>query len=55
MYHKIDVSSWAASVIGFFPKDAEISGMEVFLRAIPMNLYAVLTLIMVFYMGAKER
>ena len=48
------ISSWAASVIGFFPKDAEISGMEAFLRSIPMNLYAILTLIMVFYMGARK-
>lgn len=40
------VSSWAASVISYM-SDAGLNGMEVFIKAIPFNLYAILTLIMV--------
>ena len=43
------ISSWAASVNSYVPADAGISGFQLFLRTIPYNLYAILTLVMVFF------
>lgn len=43
------ISSWAAAVNSYVPEDAGISGFQLFLRTIPYNLYAILTLVMVFY------
>lgn len=43
------ISSWAAAVNSYVPKDAGITGFQLFLRTIPYNLYALLTLAMVFY------
>ena len=43
------ISSWAAAVNSYVPEDAGISGFQLFLRTIPYNLYAILTLTMVFY------
>lgn len=43
------ISSWAAAVNSYVPKDAEITGFQLFLRTIPYNLYAILTLVMVFF------
>lgn len=43
------ISSWAAAVNSYVPADAGISGFQLFLRTIPYNLYAILTLIMVFF------
>ncbi len=43
------ISSWAAAVNSYVPKDAEITGFQLFLRTIPYNLYAILTLVMVLY------
>ncbi len=43
------VSSWAAAVNSYVPKDAGITGFQLFLRTIPYNLYALLTLVMVLY------
>ena len=42
------ISSWAAAVNSYVPEDAGISGFQLFLRTIPYNLYAILTLLMVF-------
>ena len=42
------ISSWAAAVNSYVPADAGISGFQLFLRTIPYNLYAILTLVMVF-------
>lgn len=47
------ISSWAAAVITYFPKDAG-NGMVAFLASIPMNLYALLTLYMVFYINIRK-
>ena len=44
------ISSWAAAVNSYVPEDAGISGFQLFLRTIPYNLYAILTLVMVLYM-----
>lgn len=43
------VSSWAAAVNSYVPKDAGISGFQLFLSTIPYNLYAILTLVMVLF------
>ncbi len=43
------ISSWAASVMSYFPESSQMSGMQAFLSSIPMNLYALLTLFMVFW------
>ena len=37
------------AVNSYVPEDAGISGFQLFLRTIPYNLYAILTLVMVFY------
>ncbi len=47
------ISTWAASVISNLPANAG-NGMSVFISAIPLNLYAILTLIMVISMGARR-
>lgn len=44
------ISSWAAAVNGYVPEDAGISGFQLFCSTIPFNLYALLTLVMVFIM-----
>ncbi|MCQ4637945.1 Na+/H+ antiporter NhaC family protein [Anaerovorax odorimutans] len=48
------ISSWAASVMSYYPESADMSGMTAFIRSIPMNLYAILTIIMVFYIAIKK-
>ena len=45
------VSSWAAAVNSDVPEDAGISGFQLFLSTIPYNLYAILTLVMVFFIA----
>ena len=46
------ISSWAAAVNSYVPKDAGISGFQLFLSTIPFNIYALLTLFMVIYMSS---
>lgn len=48
------ISSWAASVMSYYPETAGMNGMTAFLRSIPMNLYAILTIVMVFYIAIKK-
>ncbi|MDR2510446.1 MAG: Na+/H+ antiporter NhaC family protein [Spirochaetaceae bacterium] len=48
------ISSWAASVISYYPTETGITGMQAFVGAIPMNLYAILTLVMVVYLGIRK-
>ena len=43
------ISSWAAAVNSYVPEDAGISGFQMFLRTIPFNLYALLTIGMVLF------
>ena len=43
------ISSWAAAVNSYVPEDAGITGFQMFLRTIPYNLYALLTIFMVIY------
>lgn len=47
------ISSWAAAVISYFPKEAG-NGMSAFIKSIPMNFYAMLTIFMVFYMSIRK-
>jgi Na+/H+ antiporter NhaC len=49
------ISSWAASVISYYPTETGITGMQAFVGAIPMNLYAILTLFMVVYLGIRVK
>ena len=42
------ISSWAAAVTSSVPDDAEINGFSTFIRTIPYNYYALLTLVMMF-------
>ncbi len=39
------ISSWAAAVAGFVSEE-QIGGLELFIRAIPYNFYAILTIVM---------
>jgi len=48
------ISSWAAYVISCMPDDARANGMALFVRAIPMNLYAILTLVMVGWIAIRR-
>ncbi len=41
------ISSWAAAVSSSLPKDSGLDGFSLFIRAIPYNYYALLTLFMV--------
>ncbi len=43
------MSSWAAAVNSYVPENANITGFQLFLKTIPYNLYALLTLVMVLY------
>lgn len=47
------ISSWAAAVNSYVPEDAGITGFQLFLRTIPYNLYAILTLFMVVYITIR--
>lgn len=43
------ISSWAAAVTSSVPADADIQGFSAFIRTIPYNLYAILTLVMLLF------
>ncbi|MBQ8403079.1 MAG: Na+/H+ antiporter NhaC family protein [Clostridia bacterium] len=42
------ISSWAAAVASYIPPEVDADGYALFLRAIPFNMYAILTLTMLF-------
>ena len=44
------ISSWAAAVNSYVPEGGRMNGFQLFLSTIPYNLYALLTLYMVFFM-----
>ena len=48
------ISSWAASVISYYPDNSGMSGMQAFISAIPMNLYAVLTIFMIIWISTRK-
>ena len=47
------VSSWAAAVSGFV-KDSGVSGFSLFVKAIPFNFYAILTIVMMIYLALMK-
>lgn len=46
------ISSWAAAVNSYVPEGSSITGFQLFLSTIPYNLYALLTLAMLFMITA---
>ncbi|GHU72889.1 Na+/H+ antiporter [Spirochaetia bacterium] len=48
------ISSWSASVVSYYPTSGGITGMQAFIQAIPINLYAVLTIFMIFWIAIKK-
>jgi Na+/H+ antiporter NhaC len=48
------ISSWAASVISYYPTESGVTGMEAFVGSIPMNLYAMLTIFMVIWLAIRK-
>jgi Na+/H+ antiporter NhaC len=49
------ISSWAASVISYYPTETGVTGMQAFVGSIPMNLYAVLTICMVLWLAVRKK
>ncbi len=47
------ISSWAAAVAGFVSED-QIGGLELFIKAIPYNFYAILTIVMMLTLVAMK-
>lgn len=48
------VSSWAAAVTSSVPEDSNINGFSTFLRTIPYNFYALLTLAMILIIVLRK-
>ncbi len=48
------ISSWAAAVTSSVPEDAGVNGFQTFIRTIPYNFYAILTIIMMFYLTIRR-
>jgi Na+/H+ antiporter NhaC len=41
------VSTWAAAVASYVPKESDVNGFTMFVQAIPYNFYAILTIVMI--------
>lgn len=48
------ISSWAAYVISCMPDEYKANGMKIFLETIPINIYALLTIVMVLLVAMKR-
>ncbi len=48
------ISSWAAAVAGFAKGAGATSGMSLFISAIPYNFYAILTIVMMFFLALNK-
>ena len=48
------ISSWAAAVTTSVPAEYDINGFQTFLRTIPYNFYAILTIIMMIYITVRK-
>ena len=48
------ISSWAAAVTSSVPEDAGVNGFQTFIRTIPYNFYAILTVVMMFYLVIRR-
>lgn len=49
------ISSWAAAVSTSLPKDSKIDGFSLFLHTIPLNMYAIFTLIFLIFLIWLDR
>jgi len=49
------ISSWAAAVIAIIGNSGRYLGMEIFIYTIPLNLYALLSIFMVFWFCLKPK
>ena len=47
------VSSWAAYVISCLPEELRAQGLSMYLKAAPLNFYAILSILMVLYIAIK--
>lgn len=48
------ISSWAAAVTSSVPEDTNINGFQIFMRTIPYNYYALLTIVMMFLLVVRR-
>lgn len=48
------ISSWAAAVAGFAKGAGAKNGMSLFIRAIPFNFYAILTIVMMIFLAVSN-
>ena len=48
------ISSWAAAVTSYVPEEAGINGFLMFIKTIPYNLYAILTILMMVFMALAK-
>lgn len=48
------ISSWAAAVGSSLPESSSMDGFSLFLQTIPMNLYALLTLVFLIWLMASD-
>lgn len=48
------ISSWAAAVGSSLPENSGVDGFNLFLRTIPYNLYAILTIIFLLYITTRQ-
>ena len=48
------ISSWAAAVTSSVPEGAEINGFQTFLKTIPYNFYAILTIVMMIFITVRR-
>ena len=48
------ISSWAAAVGSSLPENSGIDGFNLFLRTIPFNLYALLTIIFMLFLIIRK-
>ena len=48
------ISSWAAAVGSSLPEGCGVDGFNLFLRTIPFNLYAILTIIFMLYITIRD-
>ncbi len=48
------ISSWAAAVAGFAQGEGPMSGISLFVKAIPFNFYALLTIVMMFVLALAK-
>ncbi len=48
------ISSWAAAVAGFAKSAGEENGISLFIRAIPFNFYAILTIVMMILISVLK-